>query len=644
MKFIYKIIIALIICISLPIKTNAEIKDITINSEQEFEFRNDGENKHKIVLKEGEMITIVVKAKLTNGSLDINLTSSEFEYQSKKYSVSGDNVLMTDIYVPFSGEYTINISGNTIGKYSLAVYGGWSNLDEKDENRPFNSTLETAKYLSDGSYSISEYGKDYYRFIANEGEIVNINALVNKSEGYINFTIIAPDGKEIAELKKESGGYQSNISQGELAKISYKVPYTGVYYLSIKGDGEVNISCEGIQELKDSDSDKVFDDVEIRLGSDINNEDTNNNGISDYEEIKKGDSPVYLNNIEPKLGETIQYKFNNESNHDYSFTFVKGQKIQIYMKSINNGSRLSILAKPTKDRDYERELMQRDLGAESEIFTTFEAPETAEYIIRISSYNKYGTYLLGIEDSWQNVNSNGDSIRNNATLETANYLKNGRYKRHNEDYFYFVLKENSEITLNITSSMTLYNDQHSFTILDRNGNEVREIQIEDKSRAMNSKDETLTIKYTAPITDLYYLKVTGSDGYIDINVEGIEENNDSNNDGLTDAQKLYYGLSLTETDTDGDGFSDYDELLYGTDAKELTDDEIFNEKKKLYDELNKDKKENEETKSEEGKVEESKKKDKKPMPKMMKITLGVLCGIIIVVVILRVIADIKGTV
>ena len=127
MKFIYKIIIALIICISLPIKTNAEIKDITINSEQEFEFRNDGENKHKIVLKEGEMITIVVKAKLTNGSLDINLTSSEFEYQSKKYSVSGDNVLMTDIYVLFSGEYTINISGNIIGKYSVAVYGVGSN-------------------------------------------------------------------------------------------------------------------------------------------------------------------------------------------------------------------------------------------------------------------------------------------------------------------------------------------------------------------------------------------------------------------------------------------------------------------------------------------------------------------------------------
>ena len=637
MKIIYKIIIALIICISLPIKTNAEIKDIILNSEQEFEFRNDGENKHKIVLKEGEMITIVVKAKLTNGSLDINLTSSEFEYQSEKYSVSGDNVLMTDIYVPFSGEYTINISGNTIGKYSLVVYGGWSNLDEKDENRPFNSTLETAKYLRDGSYSISEYGKDYYRFIANEGEIVNINALVNKSEEYINFTIISPYGNEIAELKKENGRY--NISQGELAKISYKVPYTGVYYLSIKGDGEVNISCEGIQELKDSDSDKVFDDVEIRLGSDINNEDTNNNGVSDYEDIKSGNSPVYLNNIEPKLGETIQYKFNNESDHDYSFTFVKGQKIQIYMKAINNSSRLSILAKPTKDRDYERELKGHSLQRGNEIFTTFEVPETAEYIIRVSSYNNYGTYLLGIEDSWQNVNSNGNSIRNNATLETANYLKNGKYKRHNEDYFYFVLKENSEITLNITSSMTLYNDQHSFTILDRNGNEVRDIQIEDKSWPRNSKDETITIKYTAPITDLYYLKVTGSDGYIDINVEGIEENNDSNNDGLTDAQKLCYGLSLTETDTDGDGFSDYDELLYGTDAKESTDDEIFNEKKKLYDELNKDSKENEEIK-----IEESKKKDKKPMPKMIKITLGVLCGIIIVVVILRVIADIKGTV
>ena len=285
MKIIYKIIIALIICISLPIKTNAETTDININSEQEFEFRNDGQNKHKIVLKEGENITIVVQAKLTNGSLDINLTSSEFEYQSQKYSVSGDNILMTDIYVPFSGEYTINISGNTIGKYSLAVYGGWSNLDEKDENRPFNSTIETAKYLRDGSYSISEYGKDYYRFIANEGEIVNINALVNKSEGDINFRIIAPDGWEIAELKKENGRY--NISQGELAKISYKVPYTGVYYLSIKGDGEVNISCEGIQELKDSDSDKVFDDVEIRLGSDINNKDTNNNGISDYEEKRR---------------------------------------------------------------------------------------------------------------------------------------------------------------------------------------------------------------------------------------------------------------------------------------------------------------------------------------------------------------------
>ena len=638
MKIIYKIIIALIICISLPIKTNAETTDININSEQEFEFRNDGQNKHKIVLKEGENITIVVQAKLTNGSLDINLTSSEFEYQSQKYSVSGDNILMTDIYVPFSGEYTINISGNTIGKYSLAVYGGWSNLDEKDENRPFNSTIETAKYLRDGSYSISEYGKDYYRFIANEGEIVNINALVNKSEGDINFRIIAPDGWEIAELKKENGRY--NISQGELAKISYKVPYTGVYYLSIKGDGEVNISCEGIQELKDSDSDKVFDDVEIRLGSDINNKDTNNNGISDYEEIKKGDSPVYLNNIEPKLGETIQYKFNNESDHDYSFTFVKGQKIQIYMKAINNSSILSILAKPTKDRDYERELMKHSLGAESEIFTTFEVPETAEYIIRVSSsYNKYGTYLLGIEDSWQNVNSNVDSIRNNATLETANYLKNGKYKRHNEDYFYFVLKENSEITLNITSSMALYNDQHSFTILDRNGNKVRDIQIEDKSWARNSKDETLTIKYTAPITDLYYLKVTGSDGYIDINVEGIEENNDGNNDGLTDAQKLCYGLSLTETDTDGDGFSDYDELLYGTDAKEATADEIFNEKKKLYDEFNKDNKENEQTK-----IEETKKNDKKAIPKTVKISLGVLGGIIIVVVILRVIADIKGTV
>ena len=355
---------------------------------------------------------------------------------------------------------------------------------------------------------------------------------------------------------------------------------------------------------------------------------------------KKGDSPVYLNNIEPKLGETIQYKFNNESDHDYSFTFVKGQKIQIYMKAINNSSILSILAKPTKDRDYERELMKHSLGAESEIFTTFEVPETAEYIIRVSSsYNKYGTYLLGIEDSWQNVNSNVDSIRNNATLETANYLKNGKYKRHNEDYFYFVLKENSEITLNITSSMALYNDQHSFTILDRNGNKVRDIQIEDKSWARNSKDETLTIKYTAPITDLYYLKVTGSDGYIDINVEGIEENNDGNNDGLTDAQKLCYGLSLTETDTDGDGFSDYDELLYGTDAKEATADEIFNEKKKLYDEFNKDNKENEQTK-----IEETKKNDKKAIPKTVKISLGVLGGIIIVVVILRVIADIKGTV
>ena len=54
-------------------------------------------------------------------------------------------------------------------------------------------------------------------------------------------------------------------------------------------------------------------------------------------------------------------------------------------------------------------------------------------------------------------------------------------------------------------------------------------------------------------------------------------NVDSNNDGMTNKEKLDLGLSLVESDSDGDGLTDYDEInKYHSDPKKLsTSGDIF---------------------------------------------------------------------
>lgn len=227
------------------------------NKEFNAEYSTDTYHLWKFEGKAQDKITVVLTPNIPSDILGelrfrvFNATNLSL-IETGSYAVNGQ-ITLSDIELPDNGTYIIQIQDLTTGtdvrgSYDLSIYKGWDNEGEIDSDRDFYHSKETAKYLSDGTYSFLSkrgvsniYLNDYFVFYANAG-IFNLSLTGISNEEGVSATLYYYDSNS-------SLSSISNIGANETKTLSETIFIPGYYYLEINGGigsyGEYRLSSNG---------------------------------------------------------------------------------------------------------------------------------------------------------------------------------------------------------------------------------------------------------------------------------------------------------------------------------------------------------------------------------------------------------------
>lgn len=567
---------------------------------------------YKVDLKAGEGIFIVEKSMLISGALQAVVLDKDGNEVAKLINkensslatMSNSQTGIVSYTAPKNGTYYIEVYGDGYGKYKLALYKNWLNVDEIDSNRNFYSSSDTAKYIETGRHSLSGYGSDVYRFTASGGSTISITAKPYLTSGQMYFKIFDSKGNSAAKLlcsTRSSGDYLYN---GEIASVSYKVPMTGTYFLSVSGDpGDYDLSFNGIAPDKDTDGDKLYDAVEYTKGTDPALMDTDGDGSSDYEELIYGKDPRISVEIDassvakaatlasalavPVINKEFSTERITSSDTWYKVELKAGESISIVEKSELTSGKLQVSVmngegnEVAKLENYKSSgyyyMSNLDYGT-----AYYEAIKSGIYYIKVFG-DGYGKYNLGLYKNWMNASVDDSSRTFYSTFGTARYAVDGRYSRssYGSEIYRFTAKAGAKISIaakaySITGKMDFYLYDGKFQRIYNKTD--RDIYAEPMITYLyNGEGDSMT--YTVPLTGTYFLLASGEVGEYELSFTGIDAEEDTDKDKLSNASEYMRGTNPASADSDGDGVNDYTELLNGNNPRvrvELQQSDITN--------------------------------------------------------------------
>ncbi len=191
-------------------------------------------------------------------------------------------------------------------------------------------------------------------------------------------------------------------------------------------------------------------------------------------------------------------------------------------------------------------------------YIEFFSPVEDKYYIVIKS-DVSGIVNLCVDRFWTSVLSSDESRTKTDTFNTAKYIKEGNYQKTNDVELYrFNAISSKPFTITITNRNTVENNP-KLTVY----NSQKEVVAENDVISLVGNKTSIT--YTPEKSDVFYVGIPSCKGYqYSINYTGIEQDKDTDKDGLYDSLEYFYLSNVGAKDTDGDGTSDFEEAKNGT--------------------------------------------------------------------------------
>ncbi|MBK1813866.1 Ig-like domain-containing protein [Clostridium sp. YIM B02505] len=278
------------------------------------------------------------------------------------------------------------------------------------------------------------------------------------------------------------------------------------------------------------------------------------------------------------LNNTLTYDRKTSDNKYFEISLKQGEYVSIASKcSLSSGSvAISVVSSADsnaisfKTSGDSTSLTDGKFGA-----VNFVAPKDGTYFIKVSGTG-YGRIALTPYRGWQNPEEKDEKRTFSSTFNTAKYIVDGTYNLETAtgdyvNYYRFNGQAGSQISINIAANInsgTLY-----ARLYDLDGNII------DNQYIGLSNGANKTMKYTIPVSSVYYLKVYGAVGSFALTTTGIAQDKDSDGDKLLDSIEYCRKTNPAVPDTDGDGTDDYNEVVNGKKPllkNEYTETELIN--------------------------------------------------------------------
>jgi subtilisin family serine protease/PKD repeat protein len=410
--------------------------------------------------------------------------------------------------------YYLKVWGEASGYYHITTQDAWYNPGSSDNYQLPNHSFETSWYLKDGIYSVTDTQEEYYRFIANRDETIEIQLTANLTNGLLNFGIFDLSGDQLVSAD------HIRIADGQTATATKDIKVSGLYYVKVRGynaQGTYALSVSGIESNKDTDLDGTNDDAEYFFQTGINNLDTDDDEYFDKEEINSGRNPrvdmeydVYDISNANILSSALPVKRFDRPFHVacqgketwFSFSLQANQGISVALQAfLDNGSISFGLYKSngTKIIETANPVENKKIDVLSQ-----KVSSSGTYYIKISG-DVSGYYELGVYQAWFNGNVHDFQRNFYSTMETARAFNAYTYTVSpiNSEYYRINAIENQGFTFQLNARLN--KGYLMLDILNQSG----ELLQSSKNEQIAS-NESAAVSFCAPKTDVYYVRVSGN--------------------------------------------------------------------------------------------------------------------------------------
>ena len=486
------------------------------------------DNKYlKFYLKRGEGATVRLTAHVNDDSMSIYMYTPDnqdynFTYDSYIQDGQTGEVSFT---AQVTGYYYIEVRGDS-GVADIEVYQSFYTPGVKDSDFSYQGTQHTSKYLTQGNH-IKTALDNWYRFEAQQGDDITISLTAHVNSGSISMSLYAP-------YRDYAIGSKYYIYNNQTKTISFTAQTSGVFYIKVEGsEGNYDFNLQGVRPDLDSDNDGLSNSVEYVRGTEINNADTNNNGVSDYQESQNGMIGQFKTEWKRSDMQDVlsfstaksipyydaQFSFEKDENDKYvSFYLYQNQPVTISLKTyVNDNSMAMYVYEPNNLNTYNYIKSDTYIQNEEIGLIGFTAATTGVYYLKVKGDP-------GVADVAIYRGNTKDCKRDfHSTFNTAHYITEGNHLKETglSDYYRFDAKIYDEITISLTAHVNYDNiDMYVYTPDDQDNYAESATYIND--------GETKTISFTAYIEGTYYLKVYDRyPGSYDLILSGIREHKEN---------------------------------------------------------------------------------------------------------------------
>jgi methionine-rich copper-binding protein CopC len=478
-----------------------------INTLTEYTRSENVDSWFKISLKAGEEVKLLLSARLSSGYLHMALYDDKDNQLNNWNYISNGGTASLDLKAGRTATFYIKVSGDGRGKYKLGAIKSWANAGVSDSSRTYFSSFNTAKYLTSGRKTLSEYNINYYRFTAQRGKNISLKISSSMNTGRQKITLYDAKGQYIDD--------EDYIYNGQTRTLSYNVPFTGLYYVSVWGSdpGQYDLSFSNIDTDKDTDADGLKDSVEYNRETSITGKDTDGDTITDYDELLQGKTPTaryeYSDStvVNPFKIPVVDQDFSIErrTNAEDLFYFDLKEKetvnVLVYPYATNNG----YLHYEIKDG---RNNVLKNYNYISYGYygiVSFTPEQAGTYYIRVTG-DALGKYKLGVHHTWSYTGITDSKRTYSSTMDTAKYIKAGIPKDDGYSHDWFRFRAAGEKSFTISVAPYITNGRMKIELYDSKGNYLR-----DEDYIYNGENRTLI--YTPILTEWYYVRILSLGGY-----------------------------------------------------------------------------------------------------------------------------------
>lgn len=515
-----------------------------------FSFPLDGAEKFiSLDVKKGDAITIESRLWFDVPSLDLTLFSPDQNviHSTSQPNRGGRHVI--EFVAQVTGRYVVKLdAGNGLAEF--AIHRGFNQLAANDQNAPFHGSFNTAHYLTEGNHVFTGYAS-YYRFEVRQGDAVSLQLQTRRNAGSMKFELFPPN-----QTKAFKG--TPSLIDNESATLSFTGVEAGVYILKVSGDaGRWSLTAAGLRPEADEDADGLTNTQEMSRGLNVQQADSNQNGFTDAEDLLAGrdarfsfawlraDLAQATSTATAKVLPTFAKPWSIDFAGDKRYIrlpLIAGQPMAIQVQ--NNTNRGFITASVLQPVSNTRIRTSSSLGDGESQQLSFIAETSGAYHLEISG--DPSEVILNVQYGFASALLTPMATSDRQSFVTSTYLTTGNYdKRDGIDYFHFVLNAGEIADINLSAELL----SGSLGMAIMTGAVGKEGLVLASNRISHGESGNITVK--AAQAGLYYLRVDGPRGRYRLQIQGVQPNLDSDNDGLSNAAEWFRGTEWFQADTNG---------------------------------------------------------------------------------------------